>query len=313
MVSEPAPKYPDEDLQFLSDGVINLESFPNYRQLTVSKFRGSDFQGGHHAYAITPTGMEVYPQLEPNQQSKTFSYSKLSFGVDELDELMHGGIERGCATLITGPSGVGKTTLGMQFMKEAARRGERSVIYLFDEKKEVLVSRCESIGIPIEDMLSENNLEIIELSPQKYTVQQFHNEVKRQVEEQQTSIIMIDSIRGLHLLSNIGDMSQALHPLNTYLKNMGITLLLINEVEYITGDFRITDVGISYMSDIVIFLRFIEYRGDMQKAIGVLKNRLSDYETKLRRYQITNKGIRVGEPMKNMRGLLTGSPSFTDI
>ena len=310
LVSESSSELPDDDLQFLSDGVINLEWDHHGRNLYITKLRGADFKSGIHSYEITSEGLKIYPKLEPHEEVRKINYSKLPFGVPEIDEMVHGGIERGCCTLITGPSGVGKTTLGMQFMKEAAGRGERSVLYLFDEKKELLVRRCESIGIPIRDMLDTGHLEIIEFTPEENSLNQFNDEVQRQVEKLDTSIIMIDSIRGYELMADTDNLSEALHPLNTYLKNMGVTALLINEVEYITGNFRITDVGISYMSDIVIFLRFMEFRGAMQKAIGIIKNRLSDYEKTLRQYEITRYGLKVGEPLDNLRGILTGSPSF---
>ncbi len=310
MVSEASSKFPDDDLQFLVDGVINLEWDTEERHIIVSKLRGADFSSGKHSYIINSEGMSVFPKLIPEKGERELSYEKMPFGIPEIDEMVHGGIERGCATLITGPAGVGKTTLGMQFMKESAGRGERSVIYMFEEKKEILVRRCEAIGIPIRGMLESGALEVIELSPNQYSLNQFNNAVKREVEEKGTSIIMIDSIRGYKLMSDVDDMAKALQPLNSYLKEQGVSLLLINEVESITGDFKITEVGISYMSDIVIFLRFMENRGEIEKAIGILKNRLSDYEKTMRRYSITRYGLKVGKPLTDMRGILSGSPDF---
>ena len=84
--------------------------------------------------------------------------------------------------------------------------------------------------------------------------------------------------------------------------------MLVNEVEYLTGDFRITDVGISYLADNVIFLRYLEVGGELRKAIGVLKKRLSDFERALRLIEITRYGIQVGEPLTGLRGILRGTP-----
>jgi circadian clock protein KaiC len=78
----------------------------------------------------------------------------------------------------------------------------------------------------------------------------------------------------------------------------------------ITGDFRVTELGISYLADNIVFLRYLEIQGELRKAIGVLKKRLSDFEKTLREYEITRYGIRVGKPLKNLRGILTGTPDF---
>ncbi len=136
--SEGSIAAPDDDLQFISDGVIHLNSdSADGRTLNVTKFRGSDFRRGFHSMRLTNKGMEVFPRLQPEVYKREFVMKVIPSGVPELDELLHGGIERGTVTIITGPTGVGKTTLGLQFMKEAAGRGERSVVYTFEEAEVV--------------------------------------------------------------------------------------------------------------------------------------------------------------------------------
>ena len=93
---------------------------------------------------------------------------------------------------------------------------------------------------------------------------------------------------------------------------MGVTVLLINEVEYITGDFAVTDVGISYLADNIVILRYLELEGEMRKAIGVLKKRLSDFEKTLREFEISRYGIKVGKPLTGLRGILSGTPEWVD-
>ncbi|MEC4885416.1 MAG: ATPase domain-containing protein [Scytonema sp. PMC 1070.18] len=147
--SEGSDHTPDDDLQFISDGVIHLDQSPKCRYLCVTKYRGSDFQSGFHSMRLTTTGMEVFPRLQPEMKRQEFSVQTIPSGVQELDEMLHGGLERGTVTLFTGATGVGKTTLGLQFMKEAALRGERSVIYTFEEAQETLLHRSESVNIPV--------------------------------------------------------------------------------------------------------------------------------------------------------------------
>jgi anti-sigma regulatory factor (Ser/Thr protein kinase) len=144
--SEGSPETPDDDLQFMADGVIHLDVSAEGRMLSVAKLRGSDFRSGQHAMILTAHDIEVLPQLLPEAYRQDFVAEALPSGVPELDELLHGGLERGTISIISGPAGVGKTTLGLQFMKEAAGRGERSVVYTFEEGLETLVHRCESVN-----------------------------------------------------------------------------------------------------------------------------------------------------------------------
>lgn len=305
----------DNDLQFLVDGVINLEFEKNRRYLSVSKFRGSDFQAGKHAMKLKDKGAFVYPVLRTLKTKENQKATKLSSGVTEVDALLYGGIEAGTTTVITGPSGVGKTTLSMQFMKAASRRGERSVVYTFEENHRILLKRSESINIPLKKMQKKDNLQIHKINPLDYSPDEFTYKVRKEVEKKDAKIILIDSLAGYKLSfgqSGTNKIIESLHALSDYLTNRGITVFIINEVQNITGDFKATDFGISYMADNIIFLRYIETRGKLRKAIGVLKKRLSNFEKTLREFKITKYGIKVGEPLINLRGILTGNPEFID-
>lgn len=311
--SEGSDTAPDDDLQFMSDGVIHLDNdSADGRTLSVTKFRGSDFRRGFHSMRLTNKGMEVYPRLQPEVYKREFVAKAIPSGVPELDELLHGGLERGTVTIITGPTGVGKTTLGLQFMKEAAGRGERSVVYTFEEAEETLLHRCEGINIPVRAMVERDTLSVVQVEALHFSPDEFANLVRQEVEKKKARIVMIDSVSGYRLSVRGQDLISHLHALCKYLQNMGVTVVLINEVEHITGDFRATDVGISYVADNIVFLRYLELQGQMRKAIGVLKKRVSDFEKTLREIEITRYGIKVGKPLVGLRGILSGTPEWVD-
>ena len=194
----------------------------------------------------------------------------------------------------------------MQFARAAAARGERSAVYLFEEWRESLIRRCESIHIPVRSMIDEGMLTVVHVEPLRFTADEFALMVRQEVEERKARIVMIDSVSGYRLSLHDEDLVTHLHALAKYLQNMGVAVLLINEVEAVVGDFRITDVGVSYMADNIIFLRYLEQRGEMTKALGVLKKRLSDFEKTLREVTITSEGIRVGpeadRPARHLAG-----------
>jgi circadian clock protein KaiC len=306
--SESGSLDPDEDLQYMSDGILELKREGSKRTLQITKFRGSDFRSDEHSIRLGQQGMEVFPRLLPEDYRRKYTAEVISSGVPELDELLHGGLERGTITIISGPTGVGKTTLGLQFMKEAAGRGERSIVYTFEEAVDTLVSRSQAINIPVGSMQQRGTLEIMPVEPLHYTPDEFARIVRRDVEEKEIQIVMIDSISGYKLAVRGDDIVSHLHALSKFLQNMGVAVLLINEMEEITGNFRATDIGISYIGDNIIFLRYLEIEGELRRAIGVLKKRLSGFEKTLREYDITRYGIKVGKPLTNLRGILSGTP-----
>lgn len=299
---------PDDDLQFMCDGIINLDFFKEGRSISLSKFRGSGFRFGVHSMRITSSGVKIYPRLRPMVKEREFVQETISSGVPEMDELLHGGIERGTTTIISGPSGVGKTTVGIQFMKEAAGRGERSVVYTFEESEENLINRCESINIPVKSMINTGMLSVVPVEPLRYSPEEFAQLVRNEVDSNGSKIVMIDSSSGYKLSLRGEDPVSHLHSLAKYMTRMGVTVILINEVENISGDLKITEIGISYLADNIIFLRYFETGGELLKSIGVLKKRLSDFEKTLRELRITQYGIRVGPPLTNIRGILSGTP-----
>lgn len=316
MSSEPTTAVPDDDLRFMSDGIVDLEVSAVHgtrrRTVSVAKLRGSDFEGGQHAMRLTEQGMVVFPNLVPASHERDFAAEIIPSGVAELDEMLGGGIERGTITILSGPTGVGKTTLGMQFMKEAATRGERSVVYAFEEQRDTLFHRCASIGIPLRGMVEEGSLAVVQVEPLRFSPGEFALMVRREVEERGTRIVMIDGIAGYRLTLAGDDLVVQLHALGRYLKNMGVTVLFINETEAITGEFRATEVGVSYLCDNLVFFRYLEVDGELRKAIGVLKKRVGDFGKGLREMRIANGGIHVGAPLTGLRGVLTGTPEWVD-
>jgi circadian clock protein KaiC len=310
--SEATVTLPDDDLQFLSDGILHLALTPAGRTISVTKLRGSSYRDGVHSMRLDKGGMQVFPRLIPEMHVRESVLQIVPSGIPDLDELLHGGLEGGTVTVISGPSGTGKTTLGLQFMKEAAGRGERSVVYIFEEERDTLLRRSEAIQIPIHTMIDRGTLSVTKVEPLRFSPDEFVHLVRREVEEGDARIVMIDSISGYNLSMGGEDLVRHLHALCRYLNNMGVTVLLINEVEAITGDFRITEIGISFLADNVIFLKYLEIDGRITKAVGVLKKRMSAFEQGLRELKITQYGLKIGKPLNQLRGILGGTPEWIE-
>lgn len=310
--AQPADQPTNDDLQYLGNTVINLQRTTNRRTLEVTKYRGSDFAAGTHTFRIhAGTGGHVYPKLVPDDHHREYERTKLPSNVPHLDDLLNGGISRGSVTVISGPSGVGKTTTGTQFLQAAASRGERALGYLFEELRADYLHRSAQLGMDLEELVASGDLEIEEVEVLTRSPDEFAAHVREAVEDRGIEFVMLDGIAG-YRQGLRGDESDAmltreLHALCRYLKRMGVTVVLIEEVPHVTGEFSPTAHEISYLADNIIFLRYLETDGRLEKAIGVLKMRYGDFDTSLRTFSIeSGEGVRVGEPLAGYHGLLTG-------
>jgi len=310
IVVEPANA---DELQFLADGIIDLSWRGERRLLSVTKFRGAGYVGGVHTIRLDGRGMTCYPRLEPGEHQRGHQRETLESGVPELDRLLMGGITKGTVTVISGPTGVGKTTLGLQFLRAVAARGERSVLYSFEENDQTLRCRAESTSLDFAEAEADNRFALHTIEPLRYSADEFAERLRDEVENRGASMVMIDSLSGFRLSVAGDDMVQRILSLCRYLTNMGVTVLVINEVANIAGEtVQVSEEGISFLADSVLMLRYLELNGQLHKAIGVLKKRTGNFEKTLREFEITKEGIRVGEPLTQLRGILRGFPELVE-
>jgi circadian clock protein KaiC len=307
--SQASSEAPDDDLQFLGDGVIELCRRGGGRLLRVPKFRGSETAAGGHTVTIGRGGMTVYPRVVAERERRPFTRRLASSGVPELDELLHGGVERETTTLLSGPTGVGKTTVGSLFLKEAASRGHHSILYHLEEKRETFVERCRSINIPVAEMIDRGSLDVVDVTPAVMTVGEFLGRVQADLTDD-TQFVMIDGIQGFTKLANGSADLEELSALASLLTARGVTVVLTDEMPNVVGEFRPTKSGETAVADNIVLMRYVEFGGEIHRAIGVLKKRTSDFERRLRQFEITEYGVTVGDPLEGLSGVLTGDPRW---
>ncbi len=299
------------------DGSIRLRSeiSPSrviaLRTVQVEKFRGSDFISGLHPFRFKDDGIHIYPHRIEAIGGIEPALRQLSSGIEALDALLGGGLESNTSTIITGPSGVGKTTLGTEFLRTAVARGERAVLFAFEEPREFLLMRARALNAPLDPLIENGSLSIVRLNPMQQYPDEFLSLVRSAVEQDGRTLVMIDSLRGYQLeMEQYGSTLAHIHNLVHYLYGKGVTSLLINEVEAITGDVRATELGISHLADNIILMRYAESQGRVVKVIACLKKRLGGFQTELREYMITAQGLAVGEKLDRLHGILTGVPEW---
>jgi circadian clock protein KaiC len=307
----------DNHLQSLAHGVIDLEQLsPLYgaerRRVRIRKLRGVHFRGGYHDFNIVPGGIQVYPRLIAAEHHEPFVSDRLASDIPEIDCLVGGGLDRGTSTLIIGPAGTGKSVITCQYAVAAAKRGVPASVYIFDESLSTLMARMESLGFEFKKYVDSGLIKVQQIDPAEMPPGQFVHKVRRSVEEDKSRVIIIDSLNGyLNSMPEENFLTVQLHELLSYLRQHGVLTMMVVSQQGIMGSNMQAPVDVSYLADTVILMRYFEAAGEIRKAISVLKKRSGRHETTIREVRIGPQGMRVGDPLKDFHGVLTGVPQYT--
>jgi circadian clock protein KaiC len=306
----------DPHLESLCHGVIDLQlNSPPYgaarRRLQVAKLRGRDFRSGWHDYAILRGGLSVFPRLAAHEHDAPFSQELLHSGIAELDELLGGGVHRGRGVLLAGAAGVGKSTVAAQFLAKGAAAGLPGRYFLFDERPETLLMRARMLSIDLDGPLKDGRIKLQQIDPAEMSPGQFSDGIMRAVEEEGARLVIIDSLNGLlNAMPGEKDMVLHVHEMLSYLGHKGVTTFIILGQQGLVGQLLQVPVDVSFLSDTIIVLRFFESGGAVRKAISVTKQRTGGPESTIREFSLGPEGIRIGAPLKEFHGVLTGIPTF---
>jgi circadian clock protein KaiC len=281
------------------------------RRLRVVKLRGSRYRGGFHDFNIHTGGIEVYPRLVAADHRQAFVQESISSAVPELDALLGGGLDRGTSTLVMGPAGSGKSSLAAQFLACAARRGELSAAFLFDEGANIHMARAAGLGTDMRPHVDEGRIRIQQIDPAELSPGEFAHRVRRVVETEGARVVVIDSLNGyLQAMPDERFLTMQMHELLTYLNQQGVVTLLVMAQHGFMGAHMGTPADVSYLADTVILLRYFEARGAVRRAISVVKKRTGFHEDTIRELRLSSKGIEVGAPLTDFHGVLTGVPTY---
>ncbi len=310
----------DLQLESIAHGVISLEQLsPDYgaerRRLSITKLRGQRYRGGYHDFTIVPGGLSVYPRIIASEHLKSVPPTVVKSGVAEMDTLLCGGLTSGTSTLLLGPAGVGKSTMAIQYAAEAARNGDASIIFAFDERVETMYQRAEGLGIDLRKYVESGLIEIRAIDPAEMSPGEFAHKVRKAAEGQSgkpVKIVVIDSLNGyLNAMPEERFLTAQLHELLTYLGHLGVITFLVVAQHGLLGNSMQTVIDTSYLADTVILFRYFEAHGEVKQLISVVKKRNGRHERTIREFSMTEAGLRIGEPLRQFQGVLSGTPFVT--
>ena len=303
----------------VADGIVWLSQAVDrnsvVRKLHVMKMRGQGQIPGLHTARITDAGLGVFPRLLQPVGAPTNLRPldhRLSTGVAMLDAMMNGGIPRGYSVLVAGPSGSGKTVLSNQFLVEGARRGETGVVAVFEKRPEDYLQTTPQ-GPEFEKMVKAKKLEILYLRPLDLSIDETLLALRDAVHRTGATRAVIDSLSGLELAlapTFREDFRESMYRMIGALTGIGVTVMATVELQDSYNDLQFSPQGAAFLTDAILMQRYIEMKGQLRRAISVVKIRSSPHSKDLRMYEIEQSGIIVmGSAIKGYEGILSGSPN----
>jgi len=308
----------DNPVFTVADGLFRLyqsvERNSIVRKLQIMKLRGQASVPGLHTFRISDAGLQAFPRtlgLTGRKEKKT-ARKRLSTGIAELDKMMGGGIPEGDSILVAGPSGSGKSVLATQFIAEGLRNGEPGIAAVFEERPQEYATRAKSFGLDLDTPQKNGNLHILYLRPLDLSVDETMQEILDAVKKIGAKRLVIDSLAGFEMALAPGfrtDFRESLYRMMGALTGIGVTILSTVETTESSNAYPFSSYAISFLTDDIIRLRYVEIDGQLRMVLTVIKMRGGKHSRDIREYDITGEGmVIIGPRLKGYRALTTGVP-----
>jgi len=311
----------DNSLFTTVDGIIWLSQVTErnsvVRKLQVVKLRGQATVPGLHTVRIAEHGLQAFSRTVGlmGDAPKPLVRQRLSIGIPELDKMLGGGILEGDSVLVAGPSGTGKSAVATQFIAEGLRKGESAIMAIFEERPEGYAQRADSFGLDLKAAERKGTLELLYMRPLDLSVDETMQAILDAIKKVGAKRLVIDSLVGFEMALAPGfrtDFRESLYRMIGALTGAGITILSTVEVEDNFTSLQFSHYAISFLTDDIIRLRYVEIDGQLRKTMVVIKMRGGNHSKDIREYVITAQGVVVIHPRRtDYAELSTGIPHRT--
>ena len=311
----------DNSLFTMVDGILWLSQVAErnsvVRKLQVIKLRGQATVPGLHTIRIDDNGLQAFSRTLGliGNKNKSPDRRQLSTGIRELDQMLGGGILEGDSVLIAGPSGTGKSALATQFIADGLHHGEPGIMAIFEERPEGYTQRADNFGLHLKAAEEKGVLEILYLRPLDLSVDETMFAILDAIKRVNAKRLVIDSLVGFEMAlapSFRADFRESLYRMIGALTGAGITIVSTVEIEDNFTSLQFSHYAISFLTDDIIRLRYVEIDGQLRKVMVIIKMRGGNHSKDIREYIITDKGVVVIHPRRtDYIGLSTGIPYRT--
>jgi circadian clock protein KaiC len=308
----------DNPVFTVADGLLWLSQIVErnsvVRKLQVIKLRGQASVPGLHTFRIGNYGLQAFSRTlgMAGGVEKKHRVRRLSMGTPELDALMGGGVLEGDSVLIAGPSGTGKSVLATQFIAAGLKAGEAGIIVVFEERPAGYARRSAGLGMDLQPSLNNGALEILYLRPLDLSVDETMQEILDAVKRTGAKRLVIDSLVGFEMALAPGfraDFRESLYRMIAALTGVGVTIVSTVEIEDSFTAFQFSHYAISFLTDDIIRLRYVEIDGQLRKILVVVKMRGGNHSKDVREYVINATGVVIIGPRRtDYTGLTSGLP-----
>jgi circadian clock protein KaiC len=303
----------------VADGILwlsqSLHRNSMVRKMQVVKMRGQAQAPGLHTFRMSDAGLQVFPRaiVQPDAAigspiETSTGKERVSMGIPGLDEMLEGGLPAGYSLLLVGPSGSGKTILATEFLAEGVRRGEPGVIAAFEK------SPSQLLNTKLSALTKAGQVGVINTRSLDLSIDETLHDLIKMIHRMQAKRVVIDSLSGFELAlapEFSEDFRGSLYRMIAELTAIGVTILMTSELEDRYTDLRFSPFGSAFLADAIIVQRYVEIAGQFKRAFSVVKVRGSEHSKDIRLFDITNKGIVIGETMSEYAGILSGRPTLS--
>jgi circadian clock protein KaiC len=284
----------------VADGIVSLGSERvnerTLRLITVAKLRGSAFLSGRHAYRLSEDGITVFPRLaDPGTQAEyTLANERISTGIAALDRMLADGYTPGSSTLVAGPSGIGKTLMGLHFIFNGAETGQPGAVATLQENP----SQLQKLALGFGWSLDDERVTVMYRSPNDVYIDEWVYELLGLVDRTGAKRVLIDGLSDLQYTTpDRVRFREFIYSLTQRLSRQGVSPIMTTEVPDLFHVGRIGESGISHLSDNVILLQYLRAGTVLRRTATVIKSRASAHDQSIREFEITPDGIVLGEPI----------------
>lgn len=296
--------------EFVADNVVILrnvlECEMRRRTVEILKLRGAPHRRGEFPFVVTSSGIEIIP-LSAIALEHHSTTARATFGNAALDDMCDGGLFRDSTTVVSGPTGVGKTLLATEFAAGGIRNGERCLFLGFEESREQLFRNAAAWGHDLAALEARGMLRVVCEYPEAASLEDRLLRIKEIVREFRPQRLALDTLTALYRLASDKRTRDFSIGLASFVKREQITALFTADVGPIFGAAQVTDQHLSTISDAIILLRYVEIGSQIHRGLAVLKMRGSRHDTRIREFAIDDQGMHIGPPFRQAKGVLTGS------